>query len=224
MLALKCMKILVIEDDFDVRDSLRQTLEDERFVVDTVENGAEGLYRAREWKYDVILLDVMLPELDGWQILKELRDQKIQTPVLMLTALDHLDDRVRGLKGGADDYVVKPYHERELVARVQALHRRSLNLTGDVIFIGGVEINTASSLVKLNGKIVNLTSHQYRILEYLASRAGQVISQKELAEAVIGEEEAAISNVIDVQIYHIRRKLGKDFVQNRRGLGYIIPE
>ncbi|WOO40276.1 response regulator transcription factor [Rubellicoccus peritrichatus] len=218
------MKILVVEDDSDVRNSLRQTLEDENFVVDTVDNGAEGLYRASEWQYDVILLDVMLPELDGWHILNKLRDQKIQTPVLMLTALDDLDDRVRGLTTGADDYMVKPYHERELLARIQALHRRSLGLTQNVIKIGRVEINTAQRTVKLNGELISLTAYRYRILEYLATRRGEVISQSELAEAIVGEDETALSNVIDVQIHHIRRQLGKDFVRNRRGLGYVIPD
>ena len=218
------MKILVVEDDYDVRASLVMTLEDERFVVDAVDNGPEGLYRAQEWKYDLILLDVMLPEMDGWQILEALRKEKNTTPVLMLTALDALDDRVKGLNSGADDYLAKPYSERELLARIRALYRRSVGQSNDVIEIGEVEINTVEHTVSKKGEAIELTAAQYRIVEYLGTRAGAIVARSDLAEAIVGEVEAAISNVIDVQIYHIRRKLGKGFIENRRGLGYLVPK
>lgn len=217
------MKILVIEDDEDVRDSLRLTLEDEHFVVDTAADGEVGLYRAREWKYDLIVLDVMLPELDGWGVLEALRSAKVLTPVLMLTALDSLDDRVKGLNQGADDYLAKPFSERELLARIRALHRRSVGQASDVLEFGDVVVRTTERRVERKGEPVELTAAQYRIVEYLALRVGQVLPGGELAEAITGEDESAMSNVIEVQIHHIRRKLGKAFIQNRRGLGYLVP-
>jgi len=218
------MKILVIEDDHDVRESLRQTLEDEHFIVDAVADGAEGLYRAQEWKYDVVVLDVMLPELNGWEVLEQLRKSKNSTPVLMLTALDAVDDRVKGLNKGADDYLPKPYSERELLARIRALHRRTVGQSDDIVAIGDVEVDTSKRTVSLKGQTVELTAAQYRIVEYLTTRTGAVVPRNDLTEAIVGDDETAISNVIDVQIYHIRRKLGKNFIQNKRGLGYLVPK
>jgi len=217
------MKVLVIEDDSDVRDTLVQCLEDEPFIVDAVADGEEGLYRAEEWQYDVIVLDVMLPGLDGWQILKRLRQRKNRTPVLMLTALDAFDDRVRGLDEGADDYLTKPFNERELTARIRALHRRAFQQADNVITLGPVEIRAAEQQVFVHEEPIQLTAAQYRIVAYLATRAGRVVTRNELAEATTGDEDSGDSNVIDVQIHHIRRKLGKDFIQNRRGLGYVVP-
>jgi len=217
------MKVLVIEDDADVRGSLVQSLEDEQYVVDAVADGEEGLYRAEEWTYDVIILDVMLPGLDGWQILRRLRQHKNRTPVLMLTALDAFDDRVRGLDEGADDYLVKPFQERELTARLRALHRRTFQQTDNSLTIGQVEIRVAEQQVLVRGEPVELTAAQYRIVTHLATRAGRVVSRADLAEAATGDDDIGDSNVIDVQIHHIRRKLGKAFIQNRRGLGYVVP-
>lgn len=218
------MKILVVEDDYDVRASLIQTLEDEGFRIDSVDNGPEGLYRATEWKYDLILLDVMLPGMDGWEILENLRREKNITPVLMLTALDALDDRVKGLNTGADDYLPKPYSERELLARIRALLRRTLGQSDTIIDLGEITIDTAKQYVHHKGEPVDLTASQYRLVEYLGSRAGSVISTAELSEAIVGDDESSISNVIDVQIHHIRRKLGKGFIKNRRGLGYLVTK
>lgn len=222
MIQLYTLKILVIEDDHDVRDGLVQTLEDENFLVDAAANGAEGLYRAREWDYDVIVLDVMLPELSGWQILERLRKEK-STPVLMLTARSEVDDRVKGLNSGADDYLVKPYNDRELLARIRALSRRSSGVAENQITLGRVVVDLAEQLVYLDGDRVKLTAAQFRIVSHLARNAGKVITRHDLFEAISGEDDETLSNVIDVQVHHIRRKLGKDFLQNRRGLGYIIP-
>lgn len=215
------VKLLVIEDDRDVRESIVQTLAEENFVVDAVDNGAEGLYQAQNWEYDAIILDVMLPELNGWQVLKQLRQSKA-TPVLMLTALGDIDDRVTGLNEGADDYLVKPYSERELLARIRALTRRSTILNSDRIVLGRVGVDVASQTVYLDGELVKLTAAQYRLLEYLVRRAGKVVPRQELADAIDMNEDS-LSNVLDVQVHHIRRKLGKEFLQSRRGLGFIIP-
>ncbi len=215
------VKLLVIEDDRDVREGIVQTLTEEHFTVDAVDNGAEGLYYAKNWEYDVIVLDVMLPEMNGWQVLRQLRQAKA-TPVLMLTALGEVDDRVMGLNEGADDYLVKPYNERELLARIRALTRRSTVLSNEKILLGRVTVDLASQSVEFDGEEVKLTAAQYKLLEYLARRAGKVVPRQELADA-IGMNEDSLSNVLDVQVHHIRRKLGKDFLQSRRGLGFIIP-
>lgn len=223
ILKLTLMKILVIEDDPDLRTSLVDTLEDERFIVDTAEDGEEGLYRAMEWHYDLIILDVMLPKLDGRDLLQRLRAKERKTPVLMLTALDAIDDRITGLNLGADDYLVKPFDDGELIARLIALHRRASGRAENRIVLGEVEIDPTEQRVYRHGQPVALSLAQFRLLAHLAAKRGKIISRMELAEAVTNEEETATSNVIDVQIHHIRRKLGKDLVQSQRGAGYFIP-
>lgn len=217
------MKILIIEDDQDLRASLVQTLQEESFIVDAVEDGELGLYRAQEWTYDAIILDVMLPKLDGWAVLKQLRSEKNITPVLMLTAQNTVDDRVTGLNLGADDYLPKPFHVKELIARLHALVRRSSGVAENRIILGDFAIDTATQQVLQNGEPVKLTVAQFRLIAHLAARRGQIVSRMELAEAMTNEEETASSNVIDVQVHHIRRRLGKNLVQSRRGAGYFIP-
>ena len=217
------MKILVIEDDPDLRASLVDTLEDERFIVDTASDGEEGLYRAMEWQYDLIVLDVMLPKLDGRDVLQKMRARGCKTPVLMLTALDSFDDRIAGLNLGADDYLAKPFNEGELIARLMALHRRASGRAENRIVLGEVEIDPAAQRVYRHGQHVPLSLAQFRLVAHLAAQRGKVVSRMELAEAVTNEEDHAPSNVIDVQVHHIRRKLGKDLVQSQRGAGYFIP-
>ncbi len=216
------MKILVVEDDFEVRNSVVQVLAEVGCNVESSENGAEGLYLALEWEFDVILLDIQLPEKDGWQVLSELRKEKT-TPVLMLTAKGEVDDRIRGLDGGADDYLVKPFNPNELIARVRALVRRSTGIASNEIEIGRVTIDTAAHQVFKDGEEVKLSPAQYSILEVLVRRAGTLVSRTTLCENLSIEDEEEFSNVLDVHIYNIRKKLGKEFLQNRRGQGYIIP-
>ncbi|WP_309386017.1 response regulator transcription factor [Cerasicoccus frondis] len=217
------MKILLVEDDDDVRKTLTRSLEEEGFSVECEVNGLEGLYRAENWDFDIIILDVMLPEADGWAVLKKLRRTKA-TPVLMLTALGQLDDRIYGLNNGADDYMAKPYETPELIARVRALARRSMGMAENIIDLGRVIIDVSSYGITLDGEPVKLTAGQFKIVEHLARNAGKIISRDQLCEALLIEDEEAFSNVLDVQIYNIRKKLGKDFLQNRRGVGYIIPK
>lgn len=217
------MRVLVVEDDLDIQRGLIQTLKDCGFIVDAVEDGVEGLYRARNWNYDAIILDIMLPGMDGWTFLEHLRKEK-GTPVLMLTARNEVDDRVRGLDAGADDYLVKPYAPSELQARVRALVRRASGMSNNCIELGRVRIDLDSQIAFLDSEEVDLTGGQFRILVYLAKRAGAVVSRGELSDAMDASDEEKFSNVLDVQIYNIRKKLGKDFLQNRRGLGYVIPK
>jgi two-component system OmpR family response regulator len=215
------MKVLVVEDEEDLRATLRQALEEEGYAVDHTGDGAEGLYKAENWDYDAILLDVMLPGMDGWEILSKIR-RKRKTPVLMLTARDGVKDRVKGLDGGADDYLVKPFDLHELMARVRSLIRRSSGVANPVLSIEGVDINTAARTLTHNGRAVDLTAREYALVEYLALQKGRVVSRTTLYEHLFDEEDESLSNLLDVHICNIRKKLGKDFIQTRRGHGYCI--
>lgn len=215
------MKVLVIEDDADVRDGISQVLSEENIHVDAVSTGDEGLYRAREWEYDLVILDVMLPGMDGWKVLAGLRKTK-KTPVLMLTALGRLDDRVRGLDAGADDYLSKPYSDRELLARVRALTRRATGFYDRIRQFGRVAIDVEARQISLDGEPVDFTASQYQIVEYMTARAGRVVSRLELSDA-LGSGDDSFSNVLEVQIHRIRKRLGRDFIVTRRGHGYVMP-
>jgi len=217
------MNILVIEDDLHLRSGLVQLLTEEGYQVDAFDNGQVGLYRASEWEYDLIILDVMLPEMNGWEITKKLRGMQRSVPILMLTALSEVDDIVNGLNLGADDFMTKPYHDRELLARVRSLARRRQSNPSDEILLGRVVVNTVKQTVFLDELAVPLTATEYRIVEHLALRAGEVVPHQQLMDLVIGDTDDPESNLIEVHIYRIRKKLGKNFLQNKRGLGYIIP-
>ncbi|MEM6821433.1 MAG: response regulator transcription factor [Verrucomicrobiota bacterium] len=217
------LKVLIIEDDTDVRQSLVQALREDGYAADSAPDGEEGLYKARYWDYDAIILDIMLPKLDGWSVLEQLRRDK-GTPVLMLTARDHVKHRIRGLDSGADDYLTKPYDLDELLARLRALIRRSSGLTGNTIELGAVIVDLAQHRVSKEDERISLTATEYRIIAYLARRADNVVSRSHLCDAIFDEEEEAFSNALDVHIYNIRQKLGKDFIKNRRGLGYVISK
>lgn len=215
------MRILVIEDEADLLASLAKALREEGYAVDTAADGEEGLYKAQSWDYDAIVLDVMLPGLDGWTILERLRKTK-QTPVLMLTARDAPRDRVRGLDTGADDYVVKPFDLDELFARLRALIRRAAGQTRNVIEIGDLAVDTAARRVTRAGKEVALTAREYALLEYLALHRGQVVTRTELYEHLFDEDDHTLSNLLDVHVSNLRKKLGAACIKTRRGLGYII--
>lgn len=217
------VKILIVEDDHDVRTAISKALHEGGFEVESTADGAEGLYYALNWDFEAIVLDVMLPEMDGWEVLRRLRLEK-KTPVLMLTAMSELEDRLLGLDSGADDYLTKPYEPMELIARLRALVRRSTGHAENRIDLGRVSINTANQTITLDDEQVQLTPSQYKIVEYLARRTGKLISREELCEALLIEEEHSFSNVLNVQIYNIRKKLGKSFLQNRRGVGFIVSK
>lgn len=216
------MKILIVEDDPLIRSGLVRLLTEEGYAVDAFGNGEEGLYQAIEWEYDLAVLDVMLPGLSGWDITKKLRKKQKRIPILMLTALSEVDDLVTGLNLGADDFMTKPYNERELLARVRALSRRGKDVPYEEIPLGRVSLKTREQAVYLDGEAVSLTATEYHIVEYLALRAGQVVPRSQLLDLINRDSEEPDSNVLDVHIYRIRRKLGKNFLQNKRGLGYII--
>src|SRR6266478_5920747 len=215
------MRILVVEDEPRLLLSLGKALREEGYAVDTAEEGEEGLYKAETNDYNAIVLDVMLPHLDGWQILERLRHKK-PTPVLMLTARDAAPDRVRGLDGGADDYLVKPFDLSELLARLRALIRRSAGQARPDIQLGEVVIDTRARSVMRAGQPASLTSREYAILEYLALHRGEVISRSALYEHLFDETDDTLSNLIDVHVFSIRKKLGHELIATRRGQGYCI--
>ena len=287
------MRILIVEDEPDLLRSIAQALREEGYAVDTAADGEDGFYKAESYDYDAIVLDVMLPKMDGWEILKRLRTIK-KTPVLMLTARDQTRDRVKGLDTGADDYVVKPFDLPELFARLRALIRRSTNKSTNVVAIGDVKIdtaarhvflkdkiveltardqtrdrvkgldagaddyvvkpfdleevfarlraiirrsankttnliaigevmvNTGARNVSLREKLVELTAREYSLVEFLALHRGEVVTRTQLYEHLFDENESSLSNLLDVHVSNVRKKLGAEFIATRRGHGYCI--
>ena len=215
------MRILIVEDERDLLQSIGVVLRDEGYAVDTAADGELGLYHALNYDYDAIVLDVMLPKLNGWELLDRLRLKK-STPVLMLTARDQLRDRIRGLDTGADDYVVKPFEFEELTARLRAIIRRNAGESNNILEVGGVRIDTALRLVSQQGQAVELTPREYRVLEFLALHRGKVISRDQLFEHLADATEDTGSNLLDVHVFNIRKKLGADLITTRRGHGYCI--
>lgn len=215
------MRILVVEDEPDLLRSLAQAMREEGYAVDTAADGTDGLYKAESWDYDAIILDVMLPAMDGWQILQRLRRKK-KTPVLMLTARDRSSDRVKGLDTGADDYMVKPFDLPELLARLRALIRRTTNQTRSLIELGGVVIDLAARRLTRDGKEIVLTAREYSLVEFLALHQGEVISRTTLYEHLFDENDSTLSNLLDVHVSNIRKKVGHEFIVTRRGQGYAI--
>jgi len=219
--ARKPMRILAVEDQPDLLRTIAKTLRENGYAVDTARDGRDGLEKARSVDYDLVLLDVMLPELDGWEVLRQLRKEK-KTPVLMLTARDAVPDRVKGLNSGADDYQTKPFEFDELLARINALIRRAAGQAEPNLRIQDLEIDTAGKRVFKNGAEVTLTAREYSLLEFLALRRGQVVTRTMLYDHLLDEEDDSLSNLMDVYVASIRRKLGAELIVTRRGLGYLI--
>lgn len=218
------MKVLLVEDEDDLRATLSESLREQGYAIDASADGEEGLYRALEADYDAVVRDVLLPRLDGWEILRRLREKK-STPVLMLTARRALDDRVPGLDLGADDYLAKPFDLDEVHARLRALIRRSRGATTSRIALpGGVVLDTARRELSLDGRPVEMTAREYSFVEYMSLRRGQVVSRADLHEHLFAEDDETFSNLLDVHVCNIRKKLGKDFIQTRRGHGYTLGE
>jgi two-component system OmpR family response regulator len=215
------MRILVIEDEPDLLRVVSQALREQGYAVDGSADGEDGLFRAESWDYDAIVLDLMLPKLDGWQLLERLRRSK-KTPVLILTARDAVTDRVKGLDGGADDYLVKPFELSELFARLRALIRRAHGQATTAIELGNVLIDLRGRRVTQGGQPVSLTAREYALVELLALHRGEVVTRTQMYEHLFDENDDTLSNLLDVHVSNVRRKLGKDFIVTRRGLGYSI--
>ena len=215
------MRLLVVEDEPDLREALKRALRENGYAVDGAADGKEGLYKAETYEYDAIVLDIMLPGLDGWELLGKLRRTR-KTPVLMLTARDNVPDRVRGLDGGADDYLVKPFDLGELLARLRAVIRRSASQADSWVEIGEVVIDTAARVVTQRGVPVVLTPREYSLLEFLALHQGEVVTRTALYEHLYDENDDSLSNTLDVHVSNLRKKVGHDFITTRRGHGYCI--
>jgi len=215
------MRVLVVEDEPDLLGSLIKALREDGYAVDGAPDGEEGLYKAETYDYDAIVLDIMLPGIDGWELLRRLRKTK-KTPVLMLTARDAVRDRVRGLDTGADDYLVKPFELAELLARLRALIRRSASQAQARLEIGDVVIDTAARTVTRNGEAVMLTAREYALVEFVVLHRGKVVTRTTLYEHLFDETDDTLSNLLDVHVSNIRKKLGHDFITTRRGHGYSV--
>ena len=218
------MRLLVIEDDATLRQSLAAKLEDGGFAVEQAGDGKEGLYFALEYPIDLAIIDLGLPEMSGLDIIRELREQGRTYPILILTARDRWEDKVAGLEAGADDYVVKPFHVEEVTARVNALLRRSGGWASSVMKAGPVTLDMSRQELKVNDSGIELTSFEYKIIEYLMVRAGQVVSKTELTERLYDQDFERDSNVIEVFIGRLRKKMDPDNtikpIETLRGRGY----
>ena len=217
------MRLLLIEDDVDLRRVVATALEEEGYAVDVAADGEEGLHKALTWEYDALILDVMLPKLDGWEVLSKLREKK-SVPVLMLTARDGVNDRVRGLDSGADDYLVKPFDLSELCARIRSLIRRSVGKPQAQFEIGDLVVDTVSKCVLKSGAPVPLTAKEYSMFEFLALRRGELVTRTMLYDHLFDEYDDSLSNLVDVYISNLRRKLGRELITTRRGQGYLIDD
>jgi DNA-binding response OmpR family regulator len=220
------VRILLIEDYEPLRTSLAKGLREAGLAVDDTGDGEEGLWYARSADYDVVVLDLMLPKVGGLEILETIRREGRDTHVLILTARDTPEDRVRGLNTGADDYLVKPFSFAELLARIQALLRRRYGHKQPVLTVGDLEVDTIQRQVARAGRQIPLTAREYALLEYLARRAGQPVSRTEIWEHVYEFNDEAQSNVVDVYIGYLRRKLDlpgcTPLIHTRRGQGYVL--
>jgi two-component system OmpR family response regulator len=215
------MRALVVEDEPDLLNSLLRALREDGYAADGALDGEDGLFKAETYEYDAIILDVMLPIMDGWELLRRLRQTR-KTPVLMLTARDAIRERVRGLDTGADDYVVKPFDLDELLARLRALIRRSASQAESRFTMGDVVIDTAARSVSRAGAPVALTAREYALLEFLALHRGKVVTRTTLYEHLFDENDSTLSNLLDVHVSNLRKKLGHEFIATRRGHGYWI--
>ncbi|MGH9461963.1 MAG: response regulator [Vicinamibacteria bacterium] len=220
------MRVLVVEDSKRLRTYLGKALVKAGLAVDLAGDGEEGLHLAEINDYDVLVLDLMLPKLDGISVLQRLRNEKRRARVLLLTARDTVEDRVHGLEEGADDYLVKPFAVRELLARVQALLRRQYDQLSPEITIDSMVINTASRIVRRAGTVLDLRPREYSLLEYLALRKGHVVSRREIEQHIYDDRVEPMSNVVDAAICRLRKKIDRpdepSLITTRRGMGYVL--
>ncbi|MBI3650255.1 MAG: response regulator transcription factor [Acidobacteria bacterium] len=220
------MRILLVEDEPRLSHFIAKGMREQSYAVDLASDGEEALYKISINDYDVIVLDIMLPLKNGFQVCRDLRQQGIRTPVLMLTARDAIEDRVKGLDCGADDYLSKPFAFAELLARVRALLRRAKSFRPEIIEVADLCLNTANHAVTRHGQAINLTAKEYALLEFFVLREGKLVGRSEIAEHVWDENFDPFSNVIDVYVRRLRRKLDEGFdralIHTRRGAGYLF--
>jgi len=216
------VRLLVVEDDKDINRQVVAALEEAGYVADKAYDGEEGGYLGESEPYDAIILDMGLPKADGVSVLQKWRRAGVKTPVIILTARDRWSDKVDGFDAGADDYVTKPFHMEELMARVRALLRRAAGHASSQITCGPVTLDTRSGKVFVDGAQVKLTSHEYRLLSYLMHHTGRVVSRAELTEHLYDQDFDRDSTTIEVFVGRLRKKLAVDLIQTVRGLGYLV--
>ena len=216
------MRLLVVEDEPDLAATLRKALAEEGFAVDVAGDGNDALWQAGSIAYDAIVLDLMLPGIDGLEVLKQLRATDNRSPVLVLTARDATADKVRALDSGADDYLTKPFTLTELLARIRALIRRAAGSPSPVLHIGDIEIETGARRVTRAGTEVDLAVKEYALLEFLVLHRGTLVTRAMLYEHIYDDRDDSMSNVVDVYVARLRKKLGHDLITTCRGAGYII--
>ncbi len=218
------MRILVVEDEPRIAADIRAGLERAHYAVDHAEDGESAWFRAGTEEYDAIVLDLGLPKLDGLTVLKRLRAADITTPILILTARDGWRDKVEGIDAGADDYLAKPFQMEELLARLRAIIRRAAGQSSAILRAGPVEVDTRIRMVTVHGSAMTLSSLEYRLLAYFLHHPGRVLSQSELIEHVYEAGSDRDVNAIEALVARLRRKLGVDLIETRRGHGYLIPD
>lgn len=222
------MRVLIIEDEKKVAGFIKKGLEEEQYVVDVAYDGEEGYYLAEQNQYDLVILDIMIPKKDGLAVLAQLRDNKIDTPILLLTAKDSVDDKVTGLNKGADDYLTKPFAFSELLARIRVLLRRGKMETKTTLQVGDLVLDLVSHKVRRNEEEIELTGKEYSLLEYFMRNPGKVLTRTMIAEHVWDYNFDTFTNVIDVYVNHLRKKIDKNFpnklLHTLRGVGYVLRE
>ena len=216
------MRILVVEDDENLNRQLTDALKEAGYVVDQAHDGEEGHFLGDTEPYDAVVLDIGLPEMDGITVLEKWREANRVMPVLMLTARDRWSDKVAGIDAGADDYVTKPFHIEEVLARVRALIRRAAGHASSDLVCGPVRLDTKASKATVNGNALKLTSHEFRLLSYLMHHMGDVVSRTELTEHLYDQDFDRDSNTIEVFVGRLRKKMGIDMIETVRGLGYRL--
>lgn len=216
------MRVLLAEDDMMIGDVFSEALMDEGYIVDWVKDGAQALLALKTEQYDIILLDLGLPKVDGMEVLKTLRAAKIDAPVLILTARDALDDRIQGLDGGADDYVIKPFELGEVLARMRVLIRRQQGKAQNLLQVGNLSLDTAKKRVFLNQQPLDLTAKEYMLLTSFMTNSEKVLSKSDLESQLYGWGMEVESNAVEFLIYSLRKKIGQNTIKNMRGLGWYL--
>lgn len=222
------MKILLVEDEIDLNNVVTKYLKKNGYSIDSIFDGEEALDYLRYGEYDLVILDIMMPKVNGFEVIKELRNNGDNTAILMLTARDSADDKVKGLDLGADDYIVKPFDFNELLARIRAVVRRKYGNSSNRLVIGDLILDTSEKSVTRAGKQIELTGKEYEVLEYLMQSKNRILSRDQIKEHVWDFDYEGDSNIIDVLIKNIRKKIdvedGKQIIYTKRGLGYVIKE